>query len=116
MQCRLASTPVENVDQATGDMEGTLVSSGRKTPLVGELLEVRQAPLAHELRREAGVQPVETQDHHALGLSALVGVAHRDQPVSQAQWPGEDDDQASANVASKTNRAPPKAKPAPGPM
>ncbi len=32
MQCWLASTPVAKVDQATGDMEGTLVSSGRKTP------------------------------------------------------------------------------------
>jgi hypothetical protein len=32
MLWRLASTPVEKVDHATGDMEGLLVSSFRNTP------------------------------------------------------------------------------------
>ena len=91
MQWRLASTPVAKVDHATGDMEGTLVSRGRNTPVLGELLEVRHAAVAHVLRDQAGIHPVETQHHDASTLGIPVGVPDGDEAVEQPERPGEDD-------------------------
>ena len=57
MQWRLASTPVANVDHATGDIEGTLVSSGRNTPRSASLEKLGIRPSSMNLVARPGSRP-----------------------------------------------------------
>jgi hypothetical protein len=75
MQWRLASTPVANVDHATGDIDGTLVSSGRNTPFSASLLKFGIRPSSMNFVARPGVEPVEAEDHDALALRVLVRIA-----------------------------------------
>ena len=72
MPWRLASTPVAKVDQATGEIDGFEVSSGRNTPCSASFCEVRQPALAHQLGREARVHAVEAEHDDAPGACACL--------------------------------------------
>ena len=57
MQWRLASTPVANVDHATGDIDGTLVSSGRNTPRSASFAKLGIRPSSMNLVVSPGSSP-----------------------------------------------------------
>ena len=83
MHWRLASTPVANVDHATGDIDGTLVSSGSGTqhPL-RQLREVGHPPFEHELVASPGFEPVEARITRACS-ARFVRVADRDRAIGE---------------------------------
>ena len=91
MPCWLASTPVANVDQATGEIDGSVVSSGRKTPCAASFSKFGSRPSRHELAGEPRVHAVETQDHDPRCRRLRVRVADREQPIHEADRPGGDD-------------------------
>ena len=101
MPCRLGSTPVEKVDQATGDIDGFDVSSGRNTPCSASRWKFGQPALAHQLHREARVHAVEAEhDHDARRERVLVRVADADRAVDEREGPrqqGEGDERQRAD-------------------
>jgi hypothetical protein len=71
MQWRLASTPVANVDHATGDIEGTLVSSGRKTPCSASFWKLGRRPSRMSFVVMPGSIPSKPRITTFLAIAAL---------------------------------------------
>ena len=81
MPWRLASTPVVKVDQATGDIDGFAVSSGRNTPFSASFAKFGSRPSCMSFVREAGVDAVEAEHDDAVGLGVLVRIADPDHAI-----------------------------------
>ena len=91
-RARGPSTPVANVDQATGDIEGTDVSSGRNTPLSASAWKCGTRPSRISFVR-IPIHPVEAEDDHSLRLRVRVGIADADPSVREPERVGEESEE-----------------------
>ena len=86
-----ASTPVVKEDQATGEMAGSLVASGVKSPRSFSLRKLGRQAFLHEALGQLGVHAVETHHHHPgnVGLLPPPSLAFEDEAEQEPQGPGQ---------------------------
>ena len=105
------------MDQATGEIGGSVLPSGLKQPLVAQRGQVRQLALAEHLLRQAVVEAVEPEDDHPLEPGCVPAPAGRSSDRHSSRT-GQVSNISSAeqNAANTAKNEPARANPAPGPM
>ncbi len=115
MLWREASTPVVNVDQATGEIDGQAVASSWKQPSAASFVKFGRRPCCMYSRARFGSKPSSpiTTTRLAFAGRSRTGVTSRQTAlIGQIRMIPSD----IRNVPTRTNPVPTTAKPAPGPM
>ena len=88
--CLPGLTPVVKVDQATGEIGGSVLHSGEKVPSAGQFFEIGElVPLLAELVEQVVVHAVEADQQDAFELGLFQGAGPLDEAQQGADGEGQ---------------------------
>ena len=115
MLCLPGLTPVWNVDQATGEIGGTVEPSGLKQPWSRSAGEVGKLALVEHLLGQAVVHAVEAEDDHPLDPAAPQRPPAEEGPRQQPHRPGEEREERREDRGEDREERAGQREPGPGP-